>query len=382
MITNKLSMFRVLIFVIFVYSFLSGQEKKTLAVLDLEAIGISPIEAKALTQRLRSELIGTSRFIILERGVMNQILDEMKFQISGCTSSECMVEVGQILGVQSMVGGSVSKVGNLYSIDLRLIDVETSAILSKATKDIEGKIENVMKAGIKAVAIEIAIGRPASVSIPITEVSGEVKTITDIDGNVYNTIVIGTQVWMAENLKVTHYRNGDAIPNVNDAKEWENHATGAYCNYDNKSNNSATYGCLYNWYAINDSRNITPEGWHVPSDADWKILEMYLGMSQSDADDRSWRGTDEGGKLKEAGITHWSSPNTGATNESGFSALPGGFRYVDSDYYDMVNCAYFWSSTESYSADAWFRRLNYDYSGVLRSTDYRECGFSVRCVRD
>ena len=383
MITSKLNGLRVLIFFICVYSFLSGHEKKTLAILDLEDIGISPIEAKALTQRLRSELVGTSRFIVLERGKMNRILDEMKFQISGCTSSECMVEVGQILGMQLMVGGSVSKVGNLYSIDLRLIDVETSAILSKATKDIEGKIENVMKAGIKAVAIEIATGRPASVSIPITEVSGEVKTITgdygnmvqkitDIDGNVYNTIVIGTKVWMAENLKVTRYRNGVAIPNVTDATEWSNLTTGAYCNYGNNTGKAATYGRLYNWYAVNDSRNIAPEGWHVPSKAEWQTLVDYLG------------GYDiTGGKMKETGTEHWSRPNRGSTNESGFSALPGGFRSSIGNFISMGTNAFFWSSTESSSNTAWYQSLYCHYLGVYHYDNGRNrIGLSVRCVRN
>lgn len=209
------------------------------------------------------------------------------------------------------------------------------------------------------------------------------EAVTDIDGNVYNTVIIGTQEWMAENLKVTHYRNGDAIQNVTDATEWSNLTTGAYCNYDNDANNAITYGSLYNWYAVNDSRNIAPEGWHVPSDAEWKTLEMYLGMSQSDADAEGWRGTDEGGKMKETGTTRWNSPNTGATNESGFSALPGGYRRIYGTYLSMSYYAKFWSSTEFYSYGAWSRHLHYDYSGVYRCDfDYGENGFSVRCVRD
>jgi uncharacterized protein (TIGR02145 family) len=125
-----------------------------------------------------------------------------------------------------------------------------------------------------------------------------VPVVTDIDGNVYQTVTIGAQVWMAENLKVTHYRNGDPIPNVTDTAAWEGLSTGAYCEYDNDINNVATYGRLYNWYAVDDSRGLAPEGWHVPSDDEWKQLEMYLGMSQSEADDYGWRGTDEGGEVK------------------------------------------------------------------------------------
>jgi len=207
-------------------------------------------------------------------------------------------------------------------------------------------------------------------------------TVTDIDGNVYQTVTIGTQEWMAENLKVTHYRNGDPIPHVTDAATWEGLTSGAYCEYDNDGGNVATYGRLYNWYAVDDSRNIAPEGWHVPTDEEWKQLEMYLGMSQSEADDAGWRGTDEGGKLKESGTTHWASPNTGATNESGFTALPGGYRF-GSGYFDgMGYLAGFWSSTEGSSSNAWYRGLGYDDAQVYRGYHYEHYGFSVRCVRD
>ncbi len=204
-------------------------------------------------------------------------------------------------------------------------------------------------------------------------------TIIDIDGNVYQTVKIGDQWWMAENLKVTHYRNGDEIPNVTDSTEWSNLTTGAYCNYDNDANNATTYGSLYNWYAVNDSRNIAPTGWHVPSDAEWKELEMYLGMSQSDADDTGYRGTDEGDKLKS--ISGWYSDGNG-TDDYGFSALPGGYRGNDGNYYFMGNKAGFWSSTEDGSYNAWSRILNSSYSGVYRNGSNKEVGFSVRCVRD
>jgi len=212
--------------------------------------------------------------------------------------------------------------------------------------------------------------------------SHETGTVTDIDGNVYQTVKIGDQWWMAENLKVTNYRNGDQIDHVTDNTNWSNLTTGAYCEYDNNSSNVATYGRLYNWYAVSDSCNIAPVGWHVPSDAEWKTLEIYLGMSQSDADDIGWRDTDEGGKLKETGIAHWVSPNTGATNESGFSALPGGYRYSNGTYGGMGYYAHIWSSSESGSNYAWFRLLSYDDSLVGRGGYGKRYGFSVRCVRD
>ena len=207
-------------------------------------------------------------------------------------------------------------------------------------------------------------------------------TVTDIDGNTYQTVTIGTQVWMAENLKTTHYRNGNAISNVTDGTTWEGLTTGAYCEYDNNANNVATYGRLYNWYAMADSRNIAPSGWHVPTETEWKQLEMYLGMSQAQADQLGWRGTNEGGKLKEGGTTHWINPNIGATNESGFTGLPGGYRYLGGVYDQLGSSAVFWSSTENGSIYAWCRNLNSAYSGVHRYDGSKEDGFSVRCIKD
>ena len=212
-------------------------------------------------------------------------------------------------------------------------------------------------------------------------------SVTDIDGNVYQTIKIGDQWWMMENLKVTHYRNGDPIPHVTDQWAWVllyEPPTGAFCDYDNNPANVATYGRLYNWYAVADSRNIAPAGWHVPTDAEWKQLEMYLGMSQTQAENIGLRGTDEGGKLKEAGTTHWFSPNAGATNESGFTALAGGARYENGLFVHVGNHAFFWQSTamENPTLGAWHRALHYNESGVNRFYQSKRIGSSVRCVRD
>ena len=207
-------------------------------------------------------------------------------------------------------------------------------------------------------------------------------TVTDIDGNVYQTVTIGTQVWMMENLKVTHYRNGDPIPHVTDNGEWESLSEGACWEYDNEVHNVPTHGRLYNWFAVNDSRNICPEGWHVPTDEEWKQLEMYLGMSQSEADATVWRGTDEGGKLKEAGYAHWFFPNTGATNESGFTASANSNRYYDGTFINMRYSAHYWSLSASGSLSAWYRYLGYNNSEVGRNSHNKNCGFTVRCVKD
>ena len=206
-------------------------------------------------------------------------------------------------------------------------------------------------------------------------------TMTDIDGNVYKTIKIGNQWWMAENLKVTRYRNGDTIHHVTDIWEWPDLTTGAYCPYKNDDKYIVTYGYLYNWYALNDSRNIAPEGWHVPTDEEWKELEKYLGISQSDVDIEGLRG-DVGGKLKETGTTYWKFPNTDATNVSGFSALPGGLRY-NCTFEDVGSLAHFWSSTTVDSGSVWYRALAYRHSAVYRGNfPSQNYSLSIRLIRD
>jgi len=198
-------------------------------------------------------------------------------------------------------------------------------------------------------------------------------TVTDYDGNVYDTVHIGTQVWLKENLKVTHYRNGDSIPNVTDDVQWVNLTTGAaYCNYDNDVNAAITYGRLYNFYAVSDNRSICPTSWHVPTDIEWTTLITYLGGENV-----------AGGKLKETGTTHWQSPNTGATNETGFTALPGGSRHSgDGSFLTIGYYGRWWSSTEYITTNAWTRDMAYNYSTVARTNYYKLSGFSVRCVMD
>jgi uncharacterized protein (TIGR02145 family) len=205
----------------------------------------------------------------------------------------------------------------------------------------------------------------------------------DVDGNVYTTVTIGTQVWMAENLKTTKYRNGNAIAtNLTDAA-WSSTITGAYSIYNNDAANNTTYGKLYNWYAVADSRNLCPVGWHVPSDTEWKTLEISLGMSTTDADLTGARGNVQnvGGKLKSTS-TLWNTPNTSATNESGFSGLPGGGRNYFGTYNDIGGYGYWWSSTEGSTSSAWSRFLDYVSGNSYRDYPNKQDGFSVRCLRD
>ena len=220
------------------------------------------------------------------------------------------------------------------------------------------------------------------------DTTNDCPTILDIDGNIYGIITIGNQLWFAQNLKVTRYRNGDEISTNYDDFEWQYFSTEAYAVYDDNESNADTYGYLYNWYAVDDSRGVCPEGWHVPADDEFKQLEIYLGMSQAEADASGYRGTNEGGKLKESGHEHWEyysdETTEGATNESGFTALPGSYRHPGGGYYSIGSSGYFWSSTGLGSGDiaAYARKLFYEGSGIYMAGHMINSGYSVRCVKD
>jgi uncharacterized protein (TIGR02145 family) len=194
------------------------------------------------------------------------------------------------------------------------------------------------------------------------------NSITDIDGNIYHADTIGSQVWMVENLKTTRYSDGTAIPLVTDNQAWGSMKTPAYCWYNNDAGNyKKTYGALYNNYAAN--AGICPKGWHVATDSDWYILVEHCGG-----------GCVAGCKMKEKGSLHWNSPNEGATNESGFTALPGGQRDFYGNFQDIGNWGGWWTASSNdfgvgYSI---FNDLKGAYGGEIIQTD----GLSVRCVRD
>jgi uncharacterized protein (TIGR02145 family) len=198
------------------------------------------------------------------------------------------------------------------------------------------------------------------------------------NGVIYNTIQIGDQCWMKENLRTTKYNNSDSIPNVTDDSTWTSTTSGAYCCYGNDPSNCVTYGALYNGYAVNTGK-LCPSGWHVPSDAEWQTLEMFLGMTQANL--TNWRGINQGSML--AGNANlWKDGaleqniNFGA---SGFSALPGGWR--DNSFYNLGIEGCWWSNTE-YGISTWYRKLSSDSTSVFRNSYDKKGGFSVRCLRD
>lgn len=191
-------------------------------------------------------------------------------------------------------------------------------------------------------------------------------SVVDVDGNVYHTVKIGKQVWMVENLNVTHYRNGEAIPNVTDSLKWSKLTTGAYCNYKNDTVIAETYGRLYNWYAINDNRNICPIGWHIPADTEWTELTDAVGAT----------------------LIHY-LPSNGIDNneignkiDSGFKAFPFGYRNIEGVFQDILTIGCWWSFTEMDEAYSWELDMYYNFRNVFRNYKNKKNGLSVRCVKD
>lgn len=198
-------------------------------------------------------------------------------------------------------------------------------------------------------------------------------TVVDIDGNVYHTVQIGEQIWMVENFKCTHFQNGEKINNVTDDKEWLNLTSSAYCNYENDSSYVKTYGRMYNWYAVNDERNLCPLGWHIPSHEEWTTLINFLG------------GRDHAGsKMKEKTDKHWMYDfNTRSDNSSGFTGLPGGLRSEGGSFFAVKGSGLYWSATESDETSAWMIFLgSYDNDVVETMSGDKYEGYSVRCIKD
>ena len=211
-------------------------------------------------------------------------------------------------------------------------------------------------------------------------------TVTDIDGNIYNTVQIGNQCWTQSNLKVSKYRNGDSIPTGLNNSQWNSTTSGAYAIYNNDPVNDGLYGKLYNHYAVTDSRGLCPTGWHVPSDGEWNVMVKYLDPNADTVCGGCWQSNIAGGALKSTAMQPtpggWNPPNTGATNSSGFTALPGGFRNDDGDFTNMPNNGCWWSSSVLFGSLAWYRTLFETNSFIPRHPNTPTHGVSVRCLKD
>jgi uncharacterized protein (TIGR02145 family) len=227
---------------------------------------------------------------------------------------------------------------------------------------------------------------PMSCSKPKEEETNISNTVIDKDGNVYKTVTIGTQVWMAENLKTTTYKDGAAIPLVIDNTAWGNLITPAYCLYNNATTMKDTYGALYNWYTVNTGK-LCPTGWHVPSDAEWTTLTTYLTNNgygyQGNGSEIAKSMASTSGWLVLNSSAGYPGNNPPSNNSSGFSALPGGYRYSRLGPFGYIGYdGYWWSSLESSTTHAWHRSMFVDSSELYRGSNYKQYGFSIRCLKD
>lgn len=473
------------------------QQFDHIAVLNLEANGVSEAESITLTDRLRNELVSTNKFIVIERSEMASILDEQGFQNSGCTSNECAVEIGKLLNIRTIVAGSIGKVGSLFSISLRMIDVETGKILYTVNEDCECPIESVLKISIKNLAQKLASKSIGNINTTIEEGKGDiyvksvpsgaqiflngdntglltpaalknlesgqnivklqkenyVKTkvinvkpneieeetfylstafggikiytspseaeilidnkpygltpkiiknlaigehlvtltkkgfiknerkikiisekiisidttlengVKDIDDNYYHIIQVGNQTWMIENLKVTHYRNGDPIKEIETKIDWRNIKEGAFCKFNN-SDELYNTGLLYNWYAVNDQRRIAPEGWHIPSPDEW--LKLLKHLQKNINIDNS----------KNISIESF---NSGNAIDISYKIL--GVERLANGYFSATPNIYsYWGSNELNEKNAWCLQIN---NSNFKNLDlFKNYGLFIRCIKD
>ena len=281
--------------------------------------------------------------------------------------------VSSISTSSAMSGGNITSDGG-SNITARGVCWSTSAnpTIALPTKTVDGTGTGIFTSSITGLTPNTTYHVRAYATNSVGTAYGSDIEFTTINVTNLPSVTICNQIWTTNNLDVTTYRNGDAIPQVTDPAAWVNLTTGAWCYYNNDPAMGIIYGKLYNWYAVNDSRGLAPQGWHVPSDSEWTTLENCLGGSSV-----------AGGAMKEAGLMHWLSPNAAATNSSGFSGLPGGTRDYIGPFYNIGTHGYWWSSSEgSNTTFAWYRFLNYEYSIVSRYSLNKANGFSVRCLRD
>jgi uncharacterized protein (TIGR02145 family) len=263
---------------------------------------------------------------------------------------------------------------------------ESPSVTDNFTTEVTGKV--VFSSELTGLSLSVTDNRPyylrAYATNDVGTGYGETiivtpGTVLDIEKNLYHSIIIGSQIWMVENLKVSKFINGDEIPTTTNILSLIDENPCIYqWSYDNNSGFIKDYGLLYTWHTVTDYRGLCPAGWHVPSDSEWHQLALCLDPA---AVLSYYESSIAGGKLKETGTKHWDSPNTGADNITGFTALPGGYRVISS-FYDYKTSARYWSTTEEFNNRAWHRLLRYDQPVLSRDPHYKSCGLSVRCLKD
>lgn len=305
-----------------------------------------------------------------QTATLNTKLDALALTLAGNISSVLTIQ-SQIKTIQDQIAvlnsqqtatsATVSNLGTtITSIQTQL----TTVLGQVATLNSQQITTNVSLKDIYT-KLTLSNSQLSSLSLQFNALLTQLGLVLDVDGNFYHTVTIGAQVWMAENLKTTKFRNGDAIP------YWTKTASRGYCWYNDDVNNKSTYGAIYQYYTAMDSRSICPLGWHIPNDTEWAILINYLGGENV-----------AGGKVKESGTTHWASPNIGATNETGFAALPGGSRDCSNVYGGIGNGTSWIGSTPA--VGGWYHGYYVDSTNAkfLQGFGF-DCNASyVRCVKD
>ncbi|NJK95931.1 MAG: hypothetical protein HC905_14355 [Bacteroidales bacterium] len=319
--------------------------------------------------------------------------EQLSFTTSSTTPTVTTATITNITGVSATGGGNVTSDGgaSLTSWGIcwnttgspTLADNVSAGSTNPYTSELTGLSQGTTYY-VRSYAANIN-GTVYGSQVSFTTLNETTGTVTDYQGNTYQTVKIGDQWWMAENLKTTKYSNGSDIPLVTNDATWVSLSAPGYCWYnDNEALNKDIYGALYNYYAV-ETGNLCPAGWNVPTDMDWKQLEMFLGMSQNDAEILGFltRGTDEGAKLKETGTMYWEAPNAGATNESGFGARPGGHRSESNGTYEVEGQYGNWWTSSGYNTEtALHRSMSYNGQEIHRNNMDKSYGFSVRCVKD
>ena len=353
--------------------------QKSIAVMNIQSAEVRPSNCIAITNYMTSELNRFVEYRIISWDDVSKMLEHHAgLQAIGCEDTECFAEIGGALGVDYIIAGDIGALGDRYVMTIRQIDINRAETVGRVSRRVTGNIGLLMDEIPEMVEEMFEIEDRASAG-EVSNSDGNVFVI-DADGNRYSTVKIGNQLWTVENLRVTSLNDGTPIPHVASRRGWRSLKGPGYCYYDNKNSEAhrERYGALYNWDAVNTGK-LAPEGWRVPTIQDWGILGEELGRQA-------------GSKMKTTGTSDWDSPNR-ATNESGFSALPGGYRRIRGGFSDFGSHGFWWSATErgalvayaNYISHRWsILRNRYNPSFRAPQTIYylKKSGFSVRLVRD
>lgn len=380
---------RMILTILFLFSTFA-YSKTSIAVLNIKSSKVEKSDLTAVTNFVTTELSKYNQFKIISWDDVAKMLEyEARKQLLGCDDEKCISEIGGALGVDYILAGDMGGLGTNYIFNLKVIDINKAVTMSRVSETVSGdlglfidKIPNMIKELLK-IQLVISSNEPEIKN----NSESEITTVTDIDGNVYNTVKIGGQIWTVENLKVTKYNDGTPIYFAKENSNWEHcKDRGAYCfyplYYKEDERNEFKYGALYNWYAVNSGK-LAPKGWHVPTEEEWKQLLSYIMYNMVNQD---WH------KVRETLISDkdWSKIDK-KNNSTGFAALPGGDRHRLGNFNGKGNRGNWWSNTPKSQVTAFFFTISdFAYSGnsgigkytFIKNYNDKRMGLSVRLVKD